>query len=86
MEIDFDPAKNIANIATHGLSFADFDGFDDEPVVVVDDRHDYGEVRYRAFGRVNGKGRCLVFVVRDGRVRAISLRRARAKEMRRYGY
>lgn len=84
MDISFDPAKDAANIAKHGLSFADFDGFDAEPSVVVDDRAEYGETRYRAFGRVDGKGRCLAFTIRDGKVRAISLRRAHEKEMRRY--
>jgi uncharacterized DUF497 family protein len=84
MEITFDPAKNEANIAKHGLSFADFAGFDADPAIVVDDRYDYGETRYVAFGRVNGEGRSLVFTIRDDGLRAISLRRARDKEMRRY--
>jgi len=84
MDIAFDPAKNAANIAKHGLSFADFAGFDDAPVVIEDDRYDYGETRWRAFGRVAGEARCIVFAVRDGEVRAISLRKVHAKEMRRY--
>ena len=84
MDITFDPAKNEANIAKHGLSLADFAGFDAAPAVVVDDRFDYGETRYIAFGRVDGEGRSFVFALREGEVRAISLRRAHEKEMRRY--
>ncbi len=84
MPFAFDPAKDAANIAKHGLSLGDFGGFDDEPVVAVDDRLDYGEVRYRAFGRVQGEGRCLVFTRRDGVMRLISYRAAREKELRRY--
>lgn len=84
MDITFDPAKDAANIAKHGLSFADFAGFDAEPTVIVDDRRDYGEDRFRAFGRVDGEARCLAFTIRDGEIRAISLRRAHEKEMRRY--
>lgn len=84
MEITFDPAKNEANVAKHGLAFTDFGGFDADPVVIEDDRYDYGETRYRAFGRIGGKARCLVFTVRAGVVHAISFRKAHAKEMRRY--
>ena len=60
MDITFDPAKDAANIAKHGLSFADFSGFDAEPTVVADDRRGYGEARFRAFGRVAGAARSLV--------------------------
>lgn len=85
LEISFDPAKDVINQAKHGLSFTEFIGFDQPPAVSVDDRFDYGEVRYRAFGRIAGIGHCLVFTIEPGVVRAISLRRAREKEMRRHG-
>lgn len=84
MQFEFDPAKDAANIAKHGLSLVEFEGFDAEPVVLVDDRYDYGELRYQAFGRVNGQGRCLVYTIRNDCLRPISFRRAREKEMRRY--
>ena len=84
MPFEFDPAKDVANVAKHGLSLGEFEGFDAEPVVMVDDRFDYGEQRYQAFGRIGGKGHCLVYTTRDGELRPISFRRAREKEMRRY--
>jgi uncharacterized DUF497 family protein len=84
MPFEFDPGKDAANIAKHGLSLGDFDGFDAEPVISVDDRLDYGEVRYRAFGRVRGDGRCLVFTMRKGIMLLISYRAAREKELRRH--
>ena len=84
MEFVFDPDKNEANIAKHGLSFTDFAGFDAPPAVMLDDRYDYGEERYQAFGRIDGAGRCLVFTIRGNEMRMISLRQARDKEMRRY--
>jgi uncharacterized protein len=52
--------------------------------IVRDDRFDYGEPRYRAYGVIDGVSHCLVFTVRNGRYRPISLRRAHAKEMRRH--
>lgn len=83
--LDFDPEKNAANIAKHGLSLAQADRIDLLTAAVeIDDRMDYGETRYRAFARVDGQGFCFVFSVRGRTVRAISLRRAHEKEMKRY--
>ena len=84
MSFEFDPDKDATNIAKHGLSLADFEGFDAESTVVSDDRTDYGEERYLAFGMVGGLLHCLVFTVRGEAQRLISFRRAHRKEMRRY--
>ncbi len=84
VKVTFDPAKNEANIAKHGLSFADFAAFDDTPVVIEDDRYDYGEIRFRAFGWIDGASRCLVFTMRGETIHIISFRKVHAKEMRRY--
>lgn len=85
MAIEFDPPKDAKNIELHGLSLVNFSGFDEEPVVVVDERKDYGEIRYRAFGRIGGKGHMIAYTVRGENIRLISFRRAHEKEMRRYG-
>jgi uncharacterized DUF497 family protein len=84
MEIAFDPEKDAANIAKHGLSLADFKGFESEPQLRLDDRYDYAEIRYRAYGRIAGRGFCVVFTMRAATMRVISFRRAHDKEMRRY--
>jgi uncharacterized protein len=81
---EFDPAKDQANFETHGLRLSDFAGFDGLPAVAEDRRSDYGEPRFRAFGRIDGKGYCLVYTERETGPRLISFRRAREKEMRRY--
>lgn len=86
MEIEFDAEKDEANIAKHGLSLADAGMLDlASAAVIADERSDYGEVRYRAFGRIEGEGYCLAFTVRGTTLRPISFRRAHEKEMRRYG-
>ncbi len=81
--MQFDPAKNEANIAKHGVSL---DRAVDLEIlsVLADDRQDYGEIRYRAFGLIDGVAHCLVFTDRQGVLRPISLRRAHQKEMKRY--
>ena len=85
MDIEFDPAKDAANKAKHGLSLAEAAEFDlARAVVIVDDRREYGEARFRALGRVDGELRSLVFPVRGTIIRVISYRRAHEKEMRRH--
>ena len=61
MQIEFDPAKNAANIAKHGLTLADFVGFDAEAIVIEDTRFDYGEVRFIALGRIDGVAHAVVY-------------------------
>ncbi len=81
VDIEFDPAKDAANIEKHGISLAR--AVDLEIMGrVLDDR--FLEDRRRAYGLIDGMAYCLAYVIRDGRIRAISLRRAHAKEMRRY--
>jgi hypothetical protein len=83
--IEFDPAKDAANIAKHGVSLALAAEFDvDRAVVIEDRRRDYGEVRLIAFGYVDGTLFALTFTDRRGTIRAISLRRAGAREVRRW--
>lgn len=76
----FDPEKDRRNIAKHGISLARW--VDMEMLaVVIDDRFDYGEERYRAFGRIGARAYCLTFTLREGIVRPISLRRCHAWEI-----
>lgn len=80
----WDEPKNDVNKAKHRLDFADFRGFDGEPVVRVDDRFDYGETRLRAAGRIAGVPYLLTFTMRGNQMRIISWRRAHEKELRFY--
>jgi len=83
-EIEFDPEKSEINREKHELGFEEFVGFDDEPIVLADTRFAYPEQRFRAFGHIGGMGYMVAFTIRDGRVRLISFRRAREKEIRRH--
>lgn len=85
MEISYDPAKNARNIAERGISFDRATEFDwSEALIVEDNRMDYGERRFQALGLMEGRLHMLVFTPRDERVHVISLRRANAREERRY--
>lgn len=82
MDIEFDTAKDAANIAKHGVSLARAADLD-ILAFVQDDRFTV-ETRFRAYGLIDGVAHCLAFTVRANRVRAISLRRAHAKEIKRH--
>ncbi|MBV8685805.1 MAG: BrnT family toxin [Alphaproteobacteria bacterium] len=81
MIVEFDPAKDAANVEKHGISLAR--AADLVPLSFVEDLR-FGEPRYRLYGLIDGLPHCLAATDRGQAMRAISLRRAHAKEMRRY--
>jgi uncharacterized DUF497 family protein len=83
VDVEFDPAKDEANIAKHGVSLAAAARLETH-AIMRDVRVNYGEERFNAFGLIDGVTYCLTFTWRGTRMRAISLRRARAKEYRRH--
>ena len=81
MAIIFDPAKDAANLAKHRVSPARTSELEMQRVV-RDMR--FSEVRFRAYGLLDGVPHCLAFTLRGGDLRAISLRRAHRKEYDRH--
>jgi uncharacterized DUF497 family protein len=82
----FDPAKDRANRAKHGVSLALAEVLFAGPhVSMSDDRFEYGEVREVAFGLINDRLFVCVYADRDAERRVISLRRANRREVKRYG-
>ncbi len=85
MEFTYDPEKNERNLRGRGLSFEMVSEFDfGSAIFIADARKDYGEVRTRALGFIGDKLYALVFTVRGGALRVISLRRANRRERRLY--
>ena len=84
-EIEFDPAKDEGNRRSHGVSLAlgrtVLAGALGE---VEDRRRDYGEVRIRAFGLVEGRLFACTYTPRGAVRRVLSVHRVREKEMRRW--
>lgn len=81
MNIEFDPAKDAANVAKHGISLARAGEL--ESIVVVPDGR-FLEERFRLYGLIDGIPYCAAATLRGAIVRIISLRRAHAKEFRRH--
>jgi uncharacterized DUF497 family protein len=85
MTIEFDPAKDVSNLAKHGLSLAEAEGFEWETAMVREDtRNVYGEQRFEAIGYIGNRLHVTVFCLRGNTVRIISLRKANQREVNRY--
>jgi uncharacterized DUF497 family protein len=81
----WDENKGAANLRKHGVDFLIVEQFEfDTAIVVIDDRKDYGEIRYRALGMIGARLHALVFTARGGQTGVISLRRANARERQNY--
>lgn len=72
---EWDEAKCLQNLEQHGVDFADaaliFEN-PDEVIESVDDREDYGEIRYRALGRVDDDYFMVAYTWRGDNRRIIS--------------
>lgn len=85
MRIEFDPAKNRANIDKHGVPLAFASQLDwDAALVWVDERFDYDELRMIAIAPATNTLYYVAFVERGDIHRIISLRRATRREAKHY--
>ncbi len=76
--LQFDPVKDQINREKHGISLA---AAADLEVLARTSDWRYSEPRYRAYGLIGGLAYCFAYTIRDGQLRAISLRRAHRKEI-----
>ncbi len=85
MDLSFDRAKDDLNRAKHGVSLAEAEVFEWETALVFpDERFDYGEERSAAIGYIGQRLYVVIFTDRGDERRIISLRKANAREIRRY--
>jgi len=83
MDIEFDSEKDEINRLKHGVPLA----LGAEVLMnrighIGDDRRDYGEVRFNAFGLVNGRLFVCTYTMRAQTYRLISVRKASKQEQR----
>jgi uncharacterized DUF497 family protein len=85
MRFEFDPAKDRANLAKHGVSLVLAVELDWESALVwVDGRFKYGEMRMIALAPKTEVLYYVAFVDRGEVRRIISLRRANRREVKHY--
>jgi uncharacterized DUF497 family protein len=79
---DWDEPKRQANLAKHGVDFATVVNFDwSDATTEPDLRYDYGEDRFKSTGSIGERLYVLIYTLRGGRRRLISLRKANAREI-----
>ncbi len=84
-EYEWDDAKAVVNAAKQGVPFTAVYEFEwDKALAIPDTRRDYGEPRWLAYVPIGKRLHALVFTIRAGRIRVISLRKANSRELARY--
>lgn len=85
MKYEWNENKREVNLAKHGIDFHCLDDFKwDTAVKTVDDRRDYDEQRWVAFGFIGSRLYVLVYTLRFEIIRVISLRKANDREEKQY--
>ena len=84
MEFEFDPAKSAINKEKHGIDFitAQQLWFDVDRVEIIARTED--EPRFALIAQLNNKLWTAIFTGRQNKIRIISVRRAREKEIQLY--
>jgi hypothetical protein len=84
MEFEFDERKSRSNKEKHGIDFQEAQSlWDDLDRIEIPARTE-DEPRYLVIARLNGKHYSAVITYREGKVRIISVRRARVEEVEIY--
>lgn len=86
MEISYDAEKRDWTLRERGL---DFEGaaqiFAGTTIDFIDDRHDYGEIRWLSVGHLRGRLLVVVWTQRGDARHIISMRKANDREQEKFG-
>jgi len=83
MELEWDAAKREADLVKHGFDFLQAKRVFDGPIYTAPSPRGE-EQRFVTIGRLGDRFVAVVWAPRDGKVRIISVRRARATEARKH--
>ncbi|WP_171182373.1 BrnT family toxin [Ruegeria sp. HKCCD8929] len=85
-DLEWDETKRKHTLKERGLDFADVVQADwDQAITLEDVRQPYPETRYATFAPIRGRLCVFAWCWRGQRMRIISLRKANAREERKYG-
>lgn len=83
-EFEFDEAKSQANLDKHGINFVAAQELWKDPYLLEIRAKSEGEPRFVLIGMIGEKHWSAVVTYREGRIRLISVRRSRKKEIELY--
>ena len=85
MKISYDPAKRDKVLAERGLDFeAAAKVFAGVTLTLLDERQDYGEIRYQTYGLLDERLVMMVWTQRGETRHIISMRKCNAREKTRF--
>ncbi|MDQ6787433.1 MAG: BrnT family toxin [Acidobacteriota bacterium] len=85
MKFEWDENKRLLDLRRHAIDFADvWRVFENETYEVIDDRFDYGEIRYLSLGLLFGEVIAISHTETDDATRIISARKAERYEQEKY--
>ena len=81
---EWDEKKSQNCLKLRGLNFqlATEAFHDPMRIILEDERFTYSEQRWLCYGKINNRLHCVVFTLRDNRIRIISARKANRREAR----
>ena len=80
MDFEFDPAKSAANLAKHGIDFVAAQALWQDPDRLEILARSMNEPRTQVIGQIGAMVWSAFTTIREGRIRIISVRRARHEE------
>ena len=83
-EFEFDERKSEANLDKHGIDFVAAQALSDDPYLIEIPARTEDEPRLVVIGRIAERHWSAIVTPRAGKLRIISVRRARAEEVRIY--
>jgi len=84
MEFEFDSTKSMSNLAKHGIDFHEAKLCWRDPKVLIVKAKKIIEPRWIAIARIDRTHWSAIFTYRGERIRIISVRRSRSKEIALY--
>ena len=84
MEFEFDSDKSMSNLEKHGINFSDAKQLWRDPKVLIVKARQVTEPRWIAIACIDRKFWSAIFTYRGERIRIISVRRSRAREIALY--
>ena len=84
MDFEYDPDKSRRNRGKHGIDFEQAQALWDDPDLLEIPARTTDEPRFLVIGQIGGRHWSAVITYREGRIRLISVRRARKEEVALY--
>ena len=86
MKLEWDEVKRQRTLAERGLDFSDVELIDWDDALTLEDIHQpYSEARFITYAPIRGRLCVIAWCYRNTALRVISMRKANAREMRKYG-